>query len=266
MDDEVNIATLFKRLLRSDGYRILTATSGREGLELLATNQVDVIIADQRMPEMTGVEFLQRVKGLYPDTVRIMLSSHIENELKPITAGISEDTIYKFLTKPWKDEQLRRQVREAFRHYELKQENVRLTEEIEHANEALPEIKRGPERRVAEKTQEIHRDINDLQVSQEILEYLPSAVIGIDDDGLSVVANRHADMLFAGDGGEPLLGCEAGARLPTSFIACIANIEGSPHTATLPDSRRVSVVCHRMGEMCKSSGTILVISLVDTGE
>lgn len=103
-----------------------------------------------------------------------------------------------------------------------------------------------------------------LQASQEILEHLPSAVIGIDDDGLIVVANSQADMLFAGDG--PLLGCAAGARLPTSFIACIANIEGSPHIATLPDGRRVSVVCHRMGEMCKSSGTILVISLVDTGE
>ena len=63
-----------------------------------------------------------------------MLSSHIENELKPITAGISEDTIYKFLTKPWKDEQLRGHVREAFRHYELKRANERLTGEIERAN------------------------------------------------------------------------------------------------------------------------------------
>ena len=134
MDDEVNIATLFKRLLRSDGYRILTATSGREGLELLATNQVDVIIADQRMPEMTGVEFLQRVKALYPDIVRILLSGHVESELKPVTAAISEDTIYKFLTKPWKDEQLRGHVREAFQHYELKRANERLTGEIERAN------------------------------------------------------------------------------------------------------------------------------------
>ena len=74
MDDEVNIATLFKRLLRDEGYLILTAESGREGLELLAVNQVDVIVADQCMPEMTGVEFLQRAKGLYPDTVRIMCS------------------------------------------------------------------------------------------------------------------------------------------------------------------------------------------------
>jgi len=119
---------------------------------------------------------------------------------------------------------------------------------------------------VAEKTQEIHRNINVLQAPQEILEHLPSAVIGIDDDGLIVVANHQADMLFAGDGGGPLLGCEAGARLPAPFVACAADIEGSPHTATLPDGRRVNVVCHRMGEMCKSSGTILVISHVDTGE
>jgi len=264
VDDEAYIATLFKHLLCDEGYRILTAASGREGLELLAVNQVDVIIADQRMPEMTGVEFLQRVKELYPDTVRIVLSGY--TELKSITAAISEGAIYQFLSKPWKDEQLRRQVREAFRHYELKQENVRLTEEIEHANEALSEIKRGPERRVAEKTQEIHRNINVLQVSQEILEHLPTAVIGIDDDGLIVVANHQANWLFDGEGGGPLLGCEARERMPASFVACAADIEGRSHPAILPDGRRVSIVCHRMGEMCKSSGTILVISLVDTGE
>ncbi|OIQ87427.1 cyclic di-GMP phosphodiesterase Gmr [mine drainage metagenome] len=263
VDDEVNIATSLKRLLRSDGYRVLTATSGKEGLELLAVNQVGVIVSDQRMPEMTGVEFLRRVKGLYPETVRIVLSGY--TELQSITDAINEGAIYKFLTKPWEDEQLREHIREAFQHYELKQENIRLTSEIEHANEELSEINRDLKLRVAEKAQEIHRNINVLRVSQEILEHLPAAVIGIDDDGVIVVANHQADMLFPDVGGGPLLGCEAGSRLPASFIACAADINGRAHPATLPDGRRVSIICHRMGEMCISSGTILVISLIDTG-
>lgn len=125
VDDEINIVAALKRLLRCDGYRILTATSGMEGLELLATNPVGVIISDQRMPEMSGVEFLCRVKQLYPHTIRVVLSGHAEP--RPVTDAINEGVIYKFITKPWQDDQLRELVREAFRYYALQQENIRLT-------------------------------------------------------------------------------------------------------------------------------------------
>lgn len=150
VDDEANIVASLKHLLRSEGYCILTASSGLEGLELLATNPVGVIISDQRMPEMTGVDFLRRVKNLYPDTVRIVLSGY--TELRSVIDAINEGAVYKFLTKPWEDEQLREHVREAFQRYELKQENVRLSREIERANSELSEINLDLERRVAEKT------------------------------------------------------------------------------------------------------------------
>lgn len=103
-------------MLHREGYRVLTADSAREGLEVLAKNPVQVIISDQRMPEMNGTEFLRRVKELYPDTVRIVLSGY--TDLESVTQSINEGALYKFLTKPWEDDQLRAQVQEAFRYYE----------------------------------------------------------------------------------------------------------------------------------------------------
>ena len=75
------------RLLRRKGYRILTASSGQQGLELLAKNDVDVIVSDQRMPTMTGVDFLRRAKDMYPDTVRIVLSGQTELKSTALRTG-----------------------------------------------------------------------------------------------------------------------------------------------------------------------------------
>jgi len=115
VDDEPGIRTALTRMLRGDGYRILTAGSGAEGLELLAVNPVQVIISDQRMPGMSGTEFLNTVKELYPDTVRIILSGY--TDLQVVTESVNRGAVFKFLTKPWNDDLLREQVRDAFRRY-----------------------------------------------------------------------------------------------------------------------------------------------------
>ena len=118
VDDEENITASLVRLLRRDGYTILRASSGQEGLDLLARHMVGVIVSDQRMPGMTGTEFLGKVKELYPDTVRIVLSGY--TELNSVTDAINRGAIYKFLTKPWEDDLLRANVEEAFQRYEMK--------------------------------------------------------------------------------------------------------------------------------------------------
>ena len=112
VDDEPDILNSLKRLLRRSGYRILTAGSAAEGLELLALNDVQVIVSDQRMPIMSGAEFLSRVKSLYPETMRIVLSGY--TELASLTDAINRGAIYKFVTKPWDDDELREVIREAF--------------------------------------------------------------------------------------------------------------------------------------------------------
>ena len=114
VDDEVGMISALQRLLRREGYRILTAGSAQEGFELLATHDVQVILSDQRMPQMSGTEFLSRVRDLYPDTIRIILSGY--TDLDTVTGAVNRGAIYKFLTKPWDDDQLRDQLREAFRH------------------------------------------------------------------------------------------------------------------------------------------------------
>ena len=123
VDDEANILSSLKRLLRIDGYQILTAPSAEQGLELLASHRVYVIVSDQRMPGMSGVEFLRRVKVLHPETIRLVLSGY--TDLQTVTDAINEGAIYKFLTKPWDDSHLRANIQEAFRTKEMADENRR---------------------------------------------------------------------------------------------------------------------------------------------
>ncbi|GAB3427614.1 EAL domain-containing protein [Massilia solisilvae] len=117
VDDDVNVLASLHRLFRRDNYRVLTASSPAEGFELLALHNVQVILCDQRMPVMSGTEFLSRVKEMYPDTIRIILSGY--TEVGTVLESINRGAIYRFYTKPWDDDQLRDNVRLAFRHYWL---------------------------------------------------------------------------------------------------------------------------------------------------
>jgi DNA-binding NtrC family response regulator len=117
VDDDVNVLSSLHRLFRRDGYRILTALSPAEGFELLALHQVHVIVCDQRMPIMSGTEFLSKVKEMYPDTIRIILSGY--TGLEAVLDSINRGAIYRFYTKPWDDTQLRDNIRLAFHHYWL---------------------------------------------------------------------------------------------------------------------------------------------------
>ena len=99
-------------------FRSLAANGGAEGLELLATQEVGVVISDARMPEMDGAEFLGRVRGLHPDTIRIMLSGY--TDLEAVTSAVNHGELFRFLAKPWDDAELIETVRDAFRHYEIR--------------------------------------------------------------------------------------------------------------------------------------------------
>ncbi len=158
VDDEANIMIALSRLLRVEKYNILLASSGKEGLAMLAQHNVGVIISDQRMPEMTGVEFFSQVKELYPDTVRIVLSGYAD--LESVTDAINRGAIYKFLSKPWSDEQICASVAEAFLHYELVQEKIRLARDIQLAHDQMAQLNRELEELVWRKDKQIERIAN----------------------------------------------------------------------------------------------------------
>jgi len=121
VDDEPNILSALRRCLRRDGYEILTAGSGEEALELLAGNPVMVILSDQRMPGMAGTEFLSRVKLMHPGTVRMILSGYAD--INSITDAINKGEIYRFQTKPWDDDDLRKAIQDAVIHYQATEAN-----------------------------------------------------------------------------------------------------------------------------------------------
>ncbi|QNM95676.1 response regulator [Chitinimonas koreensis] len=221
VDDEANILSALTRLFRRDGYRILSAGSGRDGLEVLRANPVGVIISDQRMPGMTGTEFLSEAKILQPESVRIVLSGY--TELNSVTDAINRGSVFRFLTKPWEDELLREQVRDAFGHYELKMNCARLSDELVQKNAALEDIRRQLEAALAEVRSERDFGMSVLSVTQQVLHQAPVAIVGFAPDGTVAVCNRLATTLF------PAL-C-AGSALRQALPAALLALLDTGHAA-----------------------------------
>ncbi len=126
VDDEEGVLNALKRIFLDENYRILTATSAEKALEMMGQTKVHLVVSDHRMPKMTGAEFLREVKQRWPDTIRIMLTGHAD--IQSIMGAVNDGAVYKFITKPWNDEDLRLTVSLALQQYVLLQENRRLKE------------------------------------------------------------------------------------------------------------------------------------------
>jgi len=259
VDDEPNILAALKRLLRGDNYQIYSAGDGPQGLEVLARHPVDVIVSDQRMPGMLGADFLRKARQLAPDTIRIMLSGY--TELQSVTDAVNEGAIYKFLTKPWDDAQLRGHIADAFRIKEIADDNQRLHLEVRSANQELAAANRHMELLLQEKQRQISRNEVSLSVARELLQHLPLPVIGLDDAGMIAFINGAAEGLFRHAGG--LLGNEAGSVLPELFPAG-ATVTGAPgsHQAEI-GGRRYAVMHYAMGAYSTSRGSLIALSRME---
>ena len=134
VDDEPDILRSFA-FNYGDEFALLTAESGARGLELLRQHDAAVIVADQRMPAMTGTEFLERSMELRPDAVRIILTGY--TDVDAIVRAINTSRIYRYVTKPWESEELRLTLRRGVEVFHLARDNARLVEELRRANERL---------------------------------------------------------------------------------------------------------------------------------
>ena len=254
VDDEINVVSALKRLLRLDGYRILSANSGQQGLEMLADNAVDIIVSDQRMPGMSGVDFLRQAKILYPDTIRIVLSGY--TELKSVTDAINEGAVYRFLTKPWEDSQLRTFIREAFEHKELADENAQLNLKVRTANQELAASNRQLQEVLGRQQHEITRGELSLRVVRDALQYVPLPVIGLDDEGVVAFINAQAQTLLSGTG--DLLGVELASVLPDLGAVLQVLPQGELASLRIAD-QPCQLRWHRMGEHSTASGKLLTL-------
>ena len=193
VDDEEGILHSLKRLLRKEGYRLLTASSGSKGLKVLEKNDVHLVISDQRMPQMSGTEFFAKVKERYPDTIRIVLTGY--TDVDSITESINKGHIYKFFLKPWNDQSLKLEINQALDQYDLIQANKRLHEKVMEQNEELKKINENLETLVKERTMELEIQNQALELSREILEDLALPIIGVSAEGVIALINREAKSL-----------------------------------------------------------------------
>lgn len=171
VDDEPNILKTLRRLFLDDDYDIHTAGNGSEGLALIKGGlSPAVIISDQRMPEMGGAEFLAKAKVLVPESIRMVLTGYAD--INAAVAAINQGGIYRYILKPWNDDELRQTVREALRYYQLKAENIALNEELEVKNQRLSEVNEQLEEMVKARTAELHQKVLELEGRDKIQQYL----------------------------------------------------------------------------------------------
>jgi DNA-binding NtrC family response regulator len=140
VDDEIHNLNSFKAAFRRD-FNIYTAQSAREGRRVLDQNEIAVIVTDQRMPGMTGIEFLESIIAIYPDTIRILLTGF--SDINAVMDAINRGQVYKYLVKPWADEELRMYIQNAMEIYHLRRENRDLAIKLEQANKQLESLNRS---------------------------------------------------------------------------------------------------------------------------
>lgn len=134
VDDEANNLIAFRAVFRTK-YTIFTALSGLEGLEVLSENEIQIIITDQRMPNMTGVEFLEEVIEKYPTPIRILLTGY--TDMSAIIDAINKGSIFQYLNKPWDEEELEEVIEKAYDVYLKKIEIMEENKELSITNQQL---------------------------------------------------------------------------------------------------------------------------------
>jgi response regulator RpfG family c-di-GMP phosphodiesterase len=217
VDDEENILASLRRLLRREPYDLVIANSAREALEVLEQTPVQLVITDFRMPGMTGVELLQEVQRRWPHTIRIILSGY--SEVRAIIAAINEGSLYKFITKPWNDEEIKLNIRRALEQYALEAENRDLAGEIAKQNAELLRLNELLQQHAADAT-------TGQALAQQMMEAVGAGVMAVDETGLIVSANLLASS-WLNQAHIELIGRTVDAALPKPLLAAFR--ENSPN-------------------------------------
>jgi len=134
VDDERHNLIAFKASFRRD-FNVFIAESADEGIEVLKQNQIHVILSDQRMPKTTGIEFFESILALHPDPIRILITGY--TDINAVIDAINRGQVYKYLTKPWHEQEIKIFIDKAYEVYMLRKENVELTTKLIDANQKL---------------------------------------------------------------------------------------------------------------------------------
>jgi len=259
VDDEANILKSIRRLFMDmDTVEIIPCASGEEGLEVIRQHpDVQVVVSDYRMPGMNGVDFLRQVNEMHPETIRIVLSGYADTG--SVVGAINEGRIYKFIAKPWNDDELRVTISKAIELYRLQQENTRLNAQLQKSNKELQSLNANLEKLVAARTEELLFKNQVLTASQNILDALPVAVLGMSMEGMCVLANRTAADMFPGVGAGPI-GMEIGDVMSDEICAVFQQVvaHGKISRKVATDAGMVQLLGVRMKYETGQEGVIFV--------
>lgn len=153
VDDEPNILSAIRRALRGSGYRVLTADSGQEALQLLSAETVHLIVSDMRMPVMDGAQLLEQVRRQWPTVTRILLTG--QSDVVSTTAAINRGEIFRYISKPWSEDELLIAAREGLERQALLNEKARLEREVARHNDELTQLNASLEQQVLERTAQL---------------------------------------------------------------------------------------------------------------
>lgn len=134
IDDEPHNLTAFKATFRRS-YNIYTAESAEEGRRILESHEIQIILSDQRMPKMTGIEFFASILHDFPDPIRILITGY--TDINAVIDAINLGQVYKYLTKPWNENDVKNFIDKAYEVFYLRQQNAELMEKLIDANQKL---------------------------------------------------------------------------------------------------------------------------------
>ena len=164
---------MFSILLSGREYEVHLAGSGQEGIEILRKHEIKVIITDQRMPEMTGIQFLEKIIPDYPNCIRMILTGF--SDIEAIIQAINTGRVYRYITKPWNKEELKMNIDKAIETYQLRCQNRKLIDDLREANQTL-------EQKVIERTQKIELQNREITCSIQYASRIQNALLYPDTD------------------------------------------------------------------------------------
>jgi response regulator RpfG family c-di-GMP phosphodiesterase len=155
VDDEPFILSAVKRLLEMNNFEIVTCLNPHDVEGLLRSNVFHILVSDQRMPQMTGVDLLTSIKEKFPLLTRLMVTGFSDKDL--LEEAVNRAGVYRFISKPWDEQELLSDLKASYEHHLQKAKNHKLTQEIKTQNKALVELTNNLEGIVLERTREIQR-------------------------------------------------------------------------------------------------------------
>ncbi len=194
VDDEDSVLRVLRRVLFDEPWEIFTAPSGDDALSMVYDHDFAVVVSDYKMPHMNGVELLREVKRISPFSVRMILSGFADTHA--VVEAINEGEVYRFVPKPWDNQEIVNIIRQGVELYNLSCRNLELEAALYARNAELAAINENLERMVEERTRDLLAHNQALTFVQEVLDELPLAIVGVDPSGTVVLVNKKAAVLF----------------------------------------------------------------------